>query len=176
MNPISRVVLLGALALTQACLSAIAADNAVLKSHSGDLVALEGDQLVPFKASSTAPYTILYFGAGWCPDCRRFSPSLVKAYDNQDSHNKRFEVLLISRDRDSEGMLKYMRSEKMRWPAVAFNKAKDRDLNRFYSGHGIPCLTLVDQAGHILIQSKDDQDGQEVLARIEQLVKTAPEK
>src|SRR5215831_12763664 len=115
--------------------------NAVIAPHAGDIVVLHGQELVPFKGDDflQAPYTVLYFGAGWCPDCRRFSPTLVDAYDHQPSGRKRFEVLLISRDKNAEGMVKFMKTEQMRWPALAFDEvAAAEDLNRFYSGHGIP--------------------------------------
>jgi nucleoredoxin len=153
--------------------------NPVIAPHARDLVVLEGQGLVPFKSDDfmRAEFTVLYFGAGWCPDCRRFSPSLVAAYDQQSLGKKLFEVLLISRDKDSEGMLKFMRSEKMAWPALAFEKvAAASDLERFYSGHGIPCLTVINSKGAIVLQSKDDQDGNEVLAQLQGLLKSSAAK
>ena len=99
--------------------------NVVVAPHASDFVALSGDAVVPFKATELlrARYTVLYFGAGWCPDCRRFSPSLVGAYDHQTSAvPRRFEVLLISQDKSAEGMVSFMKSEKMKWPALAFDK------------------------------------------------------
>src|ERR1044071_8645983 len=72
--------------------------KSVLAGHADDLVALRGEKLVPFDSGGCvkAPYTVLYFGAGWCPDCRRFSPALVDAYAHQAEGQKRFEVLLVS--------------------------------------------------------------------------------
>ena len=148
--------------------------NAVLTPHAQDLVILKGQALVPFTSQRflQAPYTVLYFGASWCPDCRRFSPSLVAAYDAQRHGNKQFEVLLLSKDNDAAGMLKFMQTEKMNWPALAFDKlAQAKDLARFYAGHGIPCLTVIDRHGKIVLQSKSDQDAQEVLQALETLLK-----
>jgi nucleoredoxin len=151
------------------------ARNVVIAPHAPDLVALDGQELVSFKSEDflRAEYTILYFGAGWCPDCRKFSPALVAAYDHQPQREKRFEVLLISRDNNAEGMLKFMRREKMRWPALAFEKvAAAEDLNRLYSGKGIPCLTVLDSNGTVVLESKDDQDANEVLAHLQALLQT----
>lgn len=152
--------------------------NPVIAPHARDLVVLEGQGFAPFKSDDflRAQYTVLYFGAGWCPDCRRFSPSLVAAYDQQSAGKKRFEVLLISRDKDREGLLKFMKSEKMAWPALAFEKVAASDLEKFYSGHGIPCLTVIDSKGAILLQSKDDQDGNKVLAQLQGLLKSSAAK
>ena len=145
----------------------------VLAPHAHDLVVLEGNKLVPFESTEflRARYTVLYFGAGWCPDCRRFSPALVEAYDKQPISANRFEVLLISHDKNAEGMLNFMRVEKMKWPALAFDEvAGAEDLHKLYSGHGIPCLTVIDSSGHVVLQSKSDQDARDVLQQFEQLL------
>jgi thiol-disulfide isomerase/thioredoxin len=157
-----------ALAAWGACAGA-GESNAVLSPHAGDLVVLQNDRLVPFDAGKflKAPMTILYFGAGWCPDCRRFSPKLVSAY-NAQAGEKKFEVLLIPKDKTEEEMVKFMKAEKMPWPALAFSKtAGADDLNRFYSGKGIPCLTVIDRAGKTLKQSNSDQDAAEILSSFE---------
>jgi len=146
--------------------------DSVLAPHAQDLVVLQGEKFVPFEAkeSPRARYTILYFGAGWCPDCRRFSPSLVDAYKQQPEGKKLFEVVLFSMDKNVEGMLKFMKTEGMTWPAVAFDRiGAAEDLKKFYSGHGIPCLSVIDRAGKLVLQSKSDQDAQEVLKALLEL-------
>jgi nucleoredoxin len=149
--------------------------NPVLAPHAQDLVAVQGDQLAPFKSSEflKARYTILYFSAGWCPDCRRFSPTLVSAYDAQQKGGPRFEVLLLTQDKTEKDMLQYMRHVKMKWPALAFDKvAAADDLKKFYSGDGIPCLTVIDQKGAVILQSKSDQDATQVLKQLQDLLAT----
>jgi nucleoredoxin len=158
-----------------AAISGLAAQsgNPILAPHAADLVVLRGDQLVAFNSAKfvNAPYTVLYYSAGWCPDCRRFSPSLVDAYAHQTNGLPRFEVLLISQDKNADGMLKYMQTEKMQWPALAFEKVKAaEDLKKLYSGHGIPCLTIINAKGDVVIQSKSDQDANEVLKELEEML------
>ena len=148
-----------------------------LAPHVLDLVVLQGDALVPLKSDEClrAPYTILYFGAGWCPDCRRFSPTLVAAYDGQQAGAKRFEVVLLTMDKTEEGMLQFMRTERMKWPALAFPKAgSDLDLRKYYSDRGIPCLTVIDPAGTVVLQSKTDQDAAAVLRQLQEKLKGDP--
>jgi nucleoredoxin len=150
--------------------------NPVVAPHTADLVALREDQLVPFNSAKflTAPYTVLYFSAGWCPDCRKFSPSLVDAYAHQTNGMPRFEVLLLSQDKNADGMLKYMQTEKMQWPALAFDKVKGaEDLKKLYSGHGIPCLTVINPKGEVVLQSKSDQDANEVLKELQEMLSKA---
>lgn len=167
------VVALAALSVIGPAWAAQPVRNVVTSVHAQDLVALQGKKLVPFKSEPfyEAPYTLLYFGAGWCPDCRQFSPALVAAYNDQPAGAKRFEVLLVSRDNNAAGMLDFMSSEKMPWPAIAFDKlAAAQDLERFYPGHGTPCLTVIDPQGSIVLQSKDDQDAKEILRQLQKLV------
>lgn len=174
MNRSFRIFVFCLLVFLPGLLPAQTTPNSVIAPHAKDLVALDGEQIAPFRSAAflRAPYTILYFGAGWCPDCRRFSPSLVAAYDHQPSSGKQFEVLLLSHDKNAEEMVKFMKTEKMNWPALAFEKlALAHDLNGFYSGHGIPCLTVIDRKGAVVLQSKDDQDANEVLQQLLTLVK-----
>jgi nucleoredoxin len=164
--------------LAPALLPAETNSNPAIAPHARDLVVLEGGKLVPFNSDKflQAPYTILYFGAGWCPDCRKFSPQLMNAYDRQPTSGKHFEVLMLSRDKTAEAMLQFMRSEKMKWPALAFGAdAAARDFDRYYSGHGIPYLTVIDSSGKIVAQSKDDQDAMQVLQAVEDLLKKQKE-
>lgn len=147
--------------------------NAILAPHSKDLVALKGGKVAPFHADDflKARYTVLYFGAGWCSDCREFCPSLVKAYNAQPKGATRFEVLLLTQDKTQKDMEKYMAEEKMKWPALAFDKmATATDLQKYYSNKGIPCLTIIDQKGTVILQSTSDKDGKAVLKELQALL------
>ena len=140
--------------------------NVAIAPHAKDLVVLQGDKLVPVDAREflLAPVTILYFGAGWCSDCRKFSPKLVSAYSAQTGKRK-FVVVFISKDKSEDGMIKFMKLEKMPWPALSFSQIRGAEnLNRFYSGKGIPCLTVINRKGEILRQSNSDQDADQILS------------
>ena len=172
--PLTAAMLLGFLIMLPDPCRAAGAPNAVIAPHARDLVALNGKELVPFDSAQylQARYTVLFFSAGWCIDCRKFAPDFVKAYDAQPANGKRFEVLLIGRDKTAKDMLQYMQSEKMKWPAIAFDRlASAQDLEKFYANHGIPCLTVIDQAGNVVLQSKTDQDALAVLKDLQALVK-----
>jgi nucleoredoxin len=160
------------LALLSACIGLLSEStqanpqNEVLAAHARDLVSLQGEKLAHFDPTQflLARYTVLYFGAGWCPDCRRFSPKLVEAYNRQTVGAKTFEVLLVSQDNTAPEMLKFMKTERMAWPALSFEKiSAAKDISRYFPGHGIPCLTVIDSKGNILLQSKSDQDAGDIL-------------
>ena len=166
-------ILLGTILFGVATGRAAETNNQVVAPHAQHLVVVQDDKLVPFKSESflKAPYTVLYFGAGWCPDCRHFSPTLVDAYDRQPQGQKRFEVLLLTMDQTEADMAKFMRSEKMRWPALAFDEmGKATDLKKYYSGKGIPWLSVIDPAGRVVLQSQSDQDATRVLSQLQELL------
>jgi thiol-disulfide isomerase/thioredoxin len=144
--------------------------NAVLTPHAGDLVIASGEKLVPFASQQflTAPYTVLYFGAGWCSDCRKFSPKLVASYNAQTSSQRGYEVLYISQDRTEAEMRQFIMKEGMRWPAVAYDKvAGAADLNRYHPNKSIPWLAVIDRSGTVLLHSESDKDAAEVLKQLE---------
>ena len=58
-----------------------------------------------------------------------------------------------------------MKLERMPWPALSFSQIRGaEDLSKFYSGKGIPCLTVINRKGEILRQSNSDQDAEQILS------------
>lgn len=154
------------------CPALEAADHSptVLAPHARDLVVLHDQKLVPFDARNflQARYTILYFGAGWCPDCRKFSPALVAAYDQQPPTQRRFEVLFISQDHSQSEMQNFMAQEKMRWPALDYKQvSRAKDLAKYHANESVPWLAVIDQSGTVVLHSESDQDALEVLKQLQ---------
>lgn len=95
----------------------------------------------------------LYFSAGWCGPCRKFTPDLVAYYNRIAATHPEFEIVFVSNDRSASAMAAYMRDMKMPWPAVKFEKiAAHEDLQQF-AGSGIPCLVLLDAQGKVVSHS-----------------------
>ncbi len=92
----------------------------------------------------------LYFSAVWCPPCRAFTPRLVEAANELREAGKPFEVVFVSRDRNADAMLGYMRDYNMPWVALPFGNAKIQELARRYSIRGIPALVVVDGNGKVI--------------------------
>jgi len=97
-------------------------------------------------------YLLLYFSAHWCPPCRAFTPGFVEFYNTQGG-GKRFQAILVSRDKSEAKMLAYMRETRMPWPAVRFDSENAKTLEDTYSGNGIPRLVLVDPQGTVIADS-----------------------
>ncbi len=135
-----------------ACASTLA------KSIQKNLVAVDGNRVRKHDAPTLpqAEYVALYYTASWCPPCRKFTPKLVEFYHEQKKlHGDRFEVVLVSSDRDEKSMEKYLTDASMPWPAIRF-----RDIERSgvleHAGKGIPCLVVFDKEGKVLSHSYVD--------------------
>lgn len=129
--------------------------TAIERALAGKLVALTGGVLRP--RPSLPPVEVrfygLYFSAGWCGPCRRFTPELIDAYGKIRALYPEFEVVFVSRDKSPADLLAYMREERMPWPALEWTTIRaTREITR-YAGSGIPCLVLIDADGRILSDS-----------------------
>lgn len=95
----------------------------------------------------------LYYGASWCPPCRKFSPGFVKYIDQIAAQNPKLTVVLMSNDKVNAEMFKYMKSEKMPWVAMPLAKLDRSPLLLGYTKGYIPQLVIVDRSGKILADS-----------------------
>ncbi|XP_078679896.1 uncharacterized protein LOC144915398 [Branchiostoma floridae x Branchiostoma belcheri] len=90
-------------------------------------------------------YVGLYFSALGCPPCHRFTPKLVRFYNElrQTEKGESFEVVLVSGDPDRESFDEHF--EEMPWLAIPFTDARKRlYLCDKYEVLGIPVLVIVD--------------------------------
>ena len=125
------------------------------KYFTGKLVMLENGGLRRRDPAGLARVEFygIYFSAGWCGPCRRFTPELVDAYGKLRALFPEFEIVLVNRDKSPAEMAAYMREEKMPWPAMEWSEIRGSWEILRYAGSGIPCLVLVDAAGKVLSDS-----------------------
>lgn len=138
------------------------AGNVIYDAVKGDLIRYSNGGIT--KADDDAienkKLIAIYFSASWCGPCRKFTPELVAFYNRVAAQHPEFQVIFFSGDRSAFAMQNYMRDMNMPWPAVEFAKLNEKDVLRKYAGSGIPCLVLIDAAGHIL---SDSYSGKEYL-------------
>lgn len=129
--------------------------NRFATALAGDLVVERDGMVQPFDASTfrAAPYLAFYFSAQWCAPCRKFSPQLVRFYQELKAQHPEFELIFVSSDRSAFGMQNYLETDHMPWPAVAFDKIPRHPEITRYRGEGIPCLVLVDAQGAVVSDS-----------------------
>lgn len=119
----------------------------------GKLVAVDGKRVSKFEMAAEPQYYAFYFSASWCAPCKAFTPQLISFYNGNPGAKKTFEVIFLSRDDTGGAMEKYMKGEKMPWPAVRFRDARRIDEITRYEGEGIPCLVVVDRQGKVIADS-----------------------
>ncbi len=143
--------------LSIASLSTLSAIAGVADPLKGNLQQIEKGKLAPYTddAKLDGVKTLaLYFSASWCGPCRNFTPKLVQFYNRVKRSNPQFELVFISRDRDADAMVEYMKGDRMPWPAVPFDTKTSFSK---YGGRGIPCLVVLDENGSVIIDSYDGQ-------------------
>src|SRR5579862_5862257 len=119
----------------------------------GKLVVPGNNGFADYTPSNSPDYYALYFSAGWCRPCHRFTPKLVGFYQQMKPLHGNFEVIFVSNDRNEHDMLGYMRELSMPWPAVRFAEIKGLPEIKKYEGAGIPCLVIVDAQGNVVADS-----------------------
>jgi thiol-disulfide isomerase/thioredoxin len=79
-----------------------------------DVTTLEG---VPFGNSDIPEkYTLLYFWASWCPDCKKETPSLQRLYDARAGET--FTILAISIDTNLGAAKSYLETNEYDFPVL----------------------------------------------------------
>merc|ERR1712060_451884 len=100
----------------------------------------------------------LYFSAHWCPPCRGFTPKLAGYY--KDGLKDKMEIIFVSSDKDEAAFKEY--HGEMPWPALPYEKRKEKDLLSKHMGvQGIPTFAVINPDGSIVTtdgRSKVEKD------------------
>ncbi len=156
----------------------------VAEALAGKLVRLEGGEFADHKLNpeQAIDYFLLYFSAGWNPACVKFTPALVKFYNEQKAAGANFEIVLVSADDSEAEMKRYMAEADMPWPALRFADRGGEGLEFVdaAAGRGVPCLAVLDSRGLILAHSyrrrKEYLGAEEPLAEFAKLLEEAAAK
>jgi nucleoredoxin len=122
----------------------------------------------------------LYYGAGWCPPCRVFSPDLVKFADEALPKHPELAIVLLSNDHQPSEMFAYMKDEKMPFPAVLPAELDKSSLLSSYAADTklIPHIVIVDRFGKMIVDNADAQgnltDATDTIAALDKLLNAQP--
>lgn len=125
----------------------------VARALVGELVVSREGTITPLPATALAEtkYVAFYYSAKWCPPCVAFTPSLIEAYREIKARHPEFELVFVSNDRTPEAMADYMKSYKMPFPAVRYDRIDALStLKRPDHESGIPNLVFMDIDGREL--------------------------
>ncbi len=102
---------------------------------------------------------LLDFWATWCGPCIGELPHVLEAY--QKFHDKGFEIVGISFDKDKGALERLTKEKGMTWPQYFDGKAWKNDFGVKYGIHGIPTMWLIDKEGRVASTSaRKDLAGQ----------------
>ena len=134
---------------------AIPGDNTIYKQLKDDLVCWRSGGMAHFDDDALANKKLigLYFSAHWCGPCRKFTPELVDYYNRVAPQHPELEIIFVSSDRSAVEMETYMREMNMPWPAIEYQKVRQKGAIAKYAGSGIPCLVVVDSNGKVISDS-----------------------
>ncbi len=117
----------------------------------GNLEKLDGKRLRRYSLEQKpTKYYLFYYTASWCGPCQKFTPSLVKFYDEHKPASDEFEIVLITADSDEDAMEDYAKSKSMNWPHLKLSKVGKFEKAFKHPGGGIPNLVLTDLEGNLI--------------------------
>ena len=103
----------------------------------------------PIQLSSLRGKIVLVdFWAAWCGPCRQENPNVVKLY--QQYHDKGFEILGVSLDKNKEDWLKAIKADNLTWMHVSDLQYWQNAAARLYGVNAIPQSFLLDKDGKII--------------------------
>lgn len=106
----------------------------------------EGEELA--LKDALGKYTLVDFWAAWCLPCRQENPNIVDIYD--EYHDKGFNVLGVSLDRDRDKWLEAIEKDGLEWNQISNLKFWEDPIAQQYNIKAIPANFLLDEEGKIV--------------------------
>lgn len=131
--------------------------RAMKKGNTAPEILFEGDKNTPGYAANTIPkklsdikssYTVVVFGASWCPKCTEELPKIVNLYQKWKAQG--VEVVFISLDEDKIGYKDFVKN----FPFISTCDYKkwDSKIVKDYYVFGTPTMYLLDKKREILLR------------------------
>lgn len=140
------------------------APSRMLEELQPNLIGSTTGQPAPLNTNSLPRYFVFLRGGNFCPICQRFTPALVKFYNETKPKHPEFEVIYLSCDGDTATMAKFAQAEGFSWPAVSYERSS-------YLFQVIPCfkpsipqLTVMDRRGKVLISGVGESQNGKIQA------------
>ena len=109
-------------------------------------------------------YLLINFWASWCKSCRTDNPGLVKLY--RKYHDKGFEIVGISLDKDKTEWVKAIEVDELVWPQMSDLNFWHNQGAKRYSVMMIPYTVLLDSEGTIIACGLECEELEKKLAEL----------
>ena len=114
----------------------------------GDEFCTKDNETVQLSELSDVKVWALYFSAGYCAPCHKFTPVLKEFYNYMNEDKKDLEVIFVSKDKTEEELLEYRK--KMPWLNIPFGDTRIEKLLEKYQVVGIPVLLILNTKGEVV--------------------------
>ena len=115
-------------------------------------------------ASLRGKVVLIDFWASWCKPCRMEMPNVKRVY--QEYHNKGFEILGVSLDRDKAAWTGAIAQDELPWKHVSDLGFWNNAAAQQYGVSSIPYTVLVDREGKVLAKNLRGPALEEKLAEV----------
>jgi thiol-disulfide isomerase/thioredoxin len=106
---------------------------------------------------------LIDFWATWCGPCVAEIPHVKQVYSKY--HDKGFEIIGISLDKDKQKLLDFVKANEMPWPQYFDGQGWKNEIAKKHGIQGIPALWLVNKKGEVV--SKDVRGKLEAAVELE---------
>lgn len=100
-----------------------------------------------------AEWIAVYFGAGWCNPCRKFSPQLVQRLEPLLAQHPKLAIVFLSHDRSESAMQSYMQEVHMPWPGIGMQEWRNIGPLATLAKGMVPQLVVLNRQGQVLVDS-----------------------
>jgi peroxiredoxin len=106
---------------------------------------------------------LIDFWATWCGPCIAELPNVLAAYEKH--HDKGFEIIGISLDKDGDKLKEFTKTKKMTWPQFFDGKGWENELAVKYGVNSIPATYLLDGEGAIIAKNLRGEELEKEVAK-----------
>ena len=132
-------------------------ENTIAEGHAFpalEFASLSGEQVN--LASLKGKVVLIDFWATWCGPCRKVMPDLVETYKSY--HEKGFEIIGISLDKDQSQLEKYMQDTGITWQQYYDGLWWDSKVAKRFGVRAIPHIVLIDKKGTVYFNTDYERD------------------
>lgn len=118
----------------------------------GKLVNAATGAAAPLDTNAPPRYYVIYHAARWCPYTQKFTPGLLKLYQEMKPKHPEFELIYVPAEKSAAELQLYAQEMNFPWPAVAFNKKEQLAVLAGVLGRSsTPELGVFDRFGNTVI-------------------------